>query len=201
MAEPEVIVFDLGKVLLDFDYSLVASRLRARAARALDEDLARLDRSSLLVEYETGLISTGEFFRRVRELTGYHGSLEDFAVDFGDIFFAIDPMIAWQKSLRDRGIPTFIFSNTNELAVRHIQSAFPFFRDFDGYIYSYEVRAMKPDSRAYEAVERLTGRQGGAILYIDDRPENVAAGAARGWRTIQQISPHETIERARNHGI
>lgn len=201
MTKPEVVVFDLGKVLVDFDYALVASRLRARTERVLSDDAARLDQSRLLLEYETGRIATNEFFDEVRKLTGYQGSIDEFAVDFGDIFFAIDEMIEWQTRLRQRGVPTFIFSNTNELAVRHIRSAFPFFEGFNDYIYSHEVGALKPAAAIYEAVEKATGRTGGAILYIDDKPENVAAGAARGWHTILQVNPADTIQQARKHGF
>ena len=189
MAIPEVVVFDLGKVLVDFDYSLVANRLRARTQLQLAEIAVRLDRSPLLVEFETGRIETEEFFRRVVQLTGYNGTLAEFAVEFGDIFSPIPEMIDWQSRLRARGVPTFIFSNTNELAVRHIQSAFPFFGGFDAYIYSHEVGAMKPDARIYEAVEAVTRRRRDAILYVDDRPENIAAGAARGWRTRDRRTP------------
>lgn len=201
MAKPEWVVFDLGKVLVDFDYALVGNRLRARSNRVLTDAELRLDRSALLTEYETGRISTLEFFRRVQELTGYQGTLEQFAVDFGDIFFAIDQMIAWHANLRLRGFRTCIFSNTNELAVRHIRSAFPFFAGFDAYIYSHEVGAMKPDAAIYEAVERAAGCHGDALLYIDDRPENVAAGKSRGWRTILQQHPSDTIRKAAEFGV
>ena len=51
---------------------------------------------------------------------------------------------------------------------------------------------MKPDPKIYEALEKLTGRRGAEILYIDDRPENVAGGAARGWQTILHETPEET---------
>ena len=201
MAIPEVVVFDLGKVLVDFDYSLVANRLRARTQLQLAEIAVRLDRSPLLVEFETGRIETEEFFRRVVQLTGYNGTLAEFAVEFGDIFSPIPEMIDWQSRLRSRGVPTFIFSNTNELAVRHIHSAFPFFGGFDAYIYSHEVGVMKPDARIYEAVEAVTRRRRDAILYVDDRPENIAAGAARGWRTIQHVTPAASLQSAREYGL
>ena len=102
-------------------------------------------------------------------------------------------MIALHAELRRRGIPTYIFSNTNDLAVEHIRRNFPFFKNFDGYIYSYEVGAMKPDAKIYEALEKLAGRRGADIVYLDDRPENVAGGAARGWQAIL----HETPEKSR----
>ncbi|MGA9450427.1 MAG: HAD-IA family hydrolase, partial [Verrucomicrobiia bacterium] len=82
---------------------------------------------------------------------------------------------------------------TNDLAVEHIRRNFPFFKKFDGYIFSYEVGAMKPEAKIYEVLEKLAGRSGADILYLDDRPENVAAGAARGWRAIL----HETPEKSR----
>jgi HAD superfamily hydrolase (TIGR01509 family) len=66
----------------------------------------------------------------------------------------------------------------------HIRRNFPFFADFDGYILSYEVKAMKPDAKIYEALENAAGKHGAEILYLDDRPENVDAGAARGWQVI-----------------
>lgn len=201
MSAPEVVVFDLGKVLVDFDYALVANRLRARTSISLEDVVALLDQSPLLVEYETGRISTPEFFQRVQLLTGYQGKLGDFAVEFGDIFSPIDEMIAWHGELRTRGIPTFIFSNTNELAVRHIRSVFPFFNGFDAYVYSHEVGAMKPEAKIYEAVEAVTGRRCEAILYIDDKPENIAAGAARGWRVIQHVEPATTLKQAAAHGL
>lgn len=199
MSKPEVVVFDLGKVLVDFDYSLVANRLRARAPTPLADVAARLDQSPLLVEYETGRVGTAEFFAQVQRLTGYQGTLDEFAVAFADIFSPIEEMIAWHARLRSREIPTYIFSNTNELAVRHIRSAFPFFAGFDAYVYSHEVGAMKPDGKIYEAVEAVTGRSGGTILYIDDKAENIAAGRARGWHAIQHVTPAETLRAAREH--
>jgi HAD superfamily hydrolase (TIGR01509 family) len=51
---------------------------------------------------------------------------------------------------------------------------------------------MKPEAKIYEVLEKLAGRRGADIIYLDDRPENVAAGAARGWRTILHETPDKT---------
>lgn len=201
MPKPEVVVFDLGKVLVDFDYSIIAGRLKSRASVPLEDVATRLDQSPLLVAYETGRITTPEFFTEVQKLTGYQGTLEEFAVEFGDIFSPIDEMIALQGRLREQGIPTYIFSNTNELAVRHITSAYPFFSGFNGYVYSHEVGHLKPDAPIYEAVEGMTGKSGDAIVYLDDRAENIAAGAARGWQAILHETPAKTLARIAGLGL
>jgi HAD superfamily hydrolase (TIGR01509 family) len=89
-------------------------------------------------------------------------------------------------------VATYIFSNTNDLAIEHIRRAFPFFANFDGYIFSYEIGAMKPTAKIYEALEAMSGKRGADIVYLDDREENIVAGAARGWQTILQTEPEKS---------
>ena len=192
METPKIIVFDLGKVLVDFDYSIAIPRIAAHGTLSVAGIKTFFFQSHLLVDYESGRLTRLEFFEQARRVTGFQGTLEEFGEFFADIFTAIPPMIELHAGLHRRGIPTYIFSNTNDLAVEHVRRNFPFLRDFDGYIYSHEVKAMKPDPKIYEALEKLTGRRGAEILYIDDRPENVAGGAARGWRTILHETPEKT---------
>ena len=110
-------------------------------------------------------------------------------------------MVELQATLRRQGTPTYIFSNTNDLAVGHIRQSFPFFSNFDGYIFSYEHGAMKPQPKLYEVVERDCGYRKGDILYLDDRPENVEAGAARGWQVILHESAEKTREAISKLGL
>jgi FMN phosphatase YigB (HAD superfamily) len=187
-----IVVFDLGKVLVDFDYSIAIPRIIARSTSSPEGVKTFLLQSNAIFDYECGRLTRKEFYEQARKATGFRGTIEEFGGFFADIFTEIPPMIEIHAELRRRGIPTYIFSNTNDLAVEHIRRNFPFFRDFDGYIFSYEVGAMKPETKIYEALEKLAGRHGADILYIDDRPENVAAGAARGWRTILHETPEKT---------
>ncbi|MCX7866364.1 HAD family hydrolase [Limisphaera sp. VF-2] len=195
------VVFDLGKVLLDFDYRIAARRIAERSR--LDEAgvQAVLERSPWLIRYETGLISRREFYEAIRRETGFEGSLEEFSRFFADIFWPIEPMVAVLRALRRRGLATWLFSNTNDLAMEHIRRNFPFVHEFDGCILSYEVRSMKPAPGMYESLERLSGRRGSEILYLDDRPENVEAGRARGWQGWVHTSPEDTRRRLRELGL
>jgi len=193
MTKPTAIVFDLGKVLVDFDYSIAARRIGVAGKMPFDQIQKYLSQSDLLVRYETGFISRQEFFQEVSATTGFAGTLEEFGEFFGGIFTEMPAMTALHAALRQQGFPTYIFSNTNDLAVEDIRGKFPFFSNFDGYVFSYEVRSMKPDARIYEALEKLSGRRGSELLYIDDRLENIQAGARRGWQTILQETPEQTL--------
>ncbi len=186
------IIFDLGKVLVDFDYTIAARKIAARSAKSPKDLDAFLSRSPILVENESGRLTRRQFFDSVRHAIGFHGDLEEFGGYFADIFTEIPGTIALHAELRRRGFQTYIFSNTNDLAIEHVRRNFPFFKHFDGYIFSYEVRGLKPQPEIYAAMETLTGRRGADLVYLDDRPENIAAGAARGWRAILHESPEKS---------
>lgn len=192
---PKVVVFDLGKVLVDFDYGIAARNLAALSKVPASEMQEIIEKSQLLVQFETGLTNRDQFFRQVCDATGYCGDQAKFNLLFADIFTAIDPMVEFHAGLRT---PTYIFSNTNDLAVGHIRARFPFFANFDGYVLSYEHGAMKPQRKIYEVVEGVTKSCGAEICYIDDRLENIEAGKALGWQTIWHQSPDETIARYRS---
>jgi FMN phosphatase YigB (HAD superfamily) len=153
-----------------------------------------------LWQYECGQISRQKFFETISGVIGFQGSHDEFNGYFAAIFTEMPGTIALHEELRQRGFRTFILSNTNDLAIEHVRRDFPFFKNFDGYIFSYEVGSMKPAAKIYEALENLTGKRGADLIYIDDRPENIATGAARGWRTILHETPEQTRAALKNFG-
>jgi HAD superfamily hydrolase (TIGR01509 family) len=199
--KPSVLVFDLGKVLVDFDYSIAARRITPLCSNCPDPIKFFNEHADLLMNYELGKSTTREFFNQIKAASGFSGTQEEFNSFFADIFSPIQPMIDLQGELRKTKLPAYIFSNTNDLAVEHIRNRFPFFANFDGYILSYEHGSMKPSARLYEIVERDTRRRGAEIIYIDDRPENVEAGIARGWNGIMHETPEKTRAALQKLGV
>jgi glucose-1-phosphatase len=201
MRAPAVVVFDLGKVLVDFDYCISAEKIARRSRFNPGQVRDLLDHSPLLHRFETGLMSTEEFYGEVCAACGFSGKLDEFCAVFADIFSEIKPMTALHATLRAGRVPTYIFSNTNDIAAGHIRERFPFFSKFDGYVLSYQHGAMKPAAKIYEAVEGQTGQKGEAIVYLDDRAENVEAGLARGWQALLHETPEKTIPALRRLGL
>jgi HAD superfamily hydrolase (TIGR01509 family) len=199
--KPRLVAFDLGKVLVDFDYRVSARKVAARAQLPASRIQPILESSDALKRMESGQTSSEQFFREVCDATGFSGPFEEFRDLFADIFWPIEPMIELHGRLRQRGVPTYIFSNTNDMAVSHIRRRFPFYSQFTGYIYSFEVRAMKPTRPIYEALERMASRRGAEILYLDDRLENVDGGRACGWQVIHHQSSELTLAQVRALGL
>ena len=111
---PSIVVFDLGKVLLDFDYSIAGRRIAAQAKMPAAEVQEFLNHSPLLYRYETGLMTRQEFFDEVRQATGFRGSLAEFGEFFADIFTrnAADDRAARRRSGARAFRPTFSRTRT-----------------------------------------------------------------------------------------
>ena len=93
MNTPLSVVFDIGKVLLDFDYSIAARKHSAKANKTAEEifELMNSD-SALLAEYETGLMSSADFFAPFPDGSGYTGTFDDFQSPFAEGAVAADDL-------------------------------------------------------------------------------------------------------------
>ncbi len=196
MAQVRAVVFDLGRVLVTFDYSILIGRLLPRMRVDMGHARHLLEKTPLLHQYESGMVSTDDFFEQVRGATGFAGDIEEFRQSFVGMFGEIPDMVALHAELRRMGVPTYVMSNTNELAIDQIRRQFTFFSNFDGYALSCDpdVKALKPASRIYEKIEKLSGLTGDALFYFDDAPENVEAARARQWQAI--VHESEPVSRA-----
>lgn len=185
MQTPEVVVFDLGKVLLDFDYDIAIRRFAERSDVGIDK-VRELINSSVQYDYESGKITTDEFFSYVRNGAGFQGGRSEFVDFFSDIFSPMEMMLNFFKRVKKAGLPVCVFSNTNEIAIQFISKQYSFYDDFDFYVLSFQEKGMKPYEPIYRVVEKKTMKSGEAILYIDDRLENIETGNRLGWQTVLQ---------------
>lgn len=201
MSPVRAVVFDLGKVLLDFDYDLATSRLASAGGVSADAVHDLLFGTPLLDRFETGQLTSEEFYGAVRAATGYRLGYAEFRRQFAEIFTPIAPMVSLHARLRQRGVPCYILSNTNEIAIGHIREAYPFLAASSGFVYSYEHGSMKPAEHIYRVVESMSGFGGAELLYLDDRAENVEAARRIGWRAHVHRDPTESIRTVEAAGL
>lgn len=196
MTRPRAVVFDLGGVLITFDYRIAVGRLLPQMKIQPDELWRLLEQTQLLHDYERGEITTSGFFVAVQTATGFSGSFAGFCDSFTSMFGQVPQMVALHAELRAKGVRTYVLSNTNEIAIEYFREKFPFFRQFDGYVLSYDpaVRALKPSARMYEKIEEISGLRGSELFYLDDIPQYVETAQKRGWQAIVHTSEQSSRE-------
>ena len=124
MPLPSVVVFDLGKVLVDFDYRISAEKIARRSRFTPDQVRDLLDHSPLLQRFETGLMSREQFYGEVCAACGFSGKLDEFCAAFADIF---------SEGAADAALAASIFHDSVQsirelkqyLAKRNIEVRFP----------------------------------------------------------------------------
>ena len=186
-------LFDIGNVLVRFDYGRVFRRLEAMAGAervAVAEPVIR----GMGPELESGRLTAEAFVDRAVDLLGPTVTAERFREVFNDIFTANEPMHAAVESLRGR-VPLHLFSNTSELHERHLFERFPVFDRFDGGFYSWRAGCMKPDEAFYHLALETLGLPPEAVAYVDDLPDNAATGRRLGLVThAYHPDRHEAFE-------
>ena len=63
------------------------------------------------------------------------------------------------------------------------------------------MAVIKPDAEIYARVEADCGIAPGALLFADDRADNIAAAAARGWQTHLFTGPEGWAARLVAEGL
>jgi putative hydrolase of the HAD superfamily len=197
----EVVYLDLGKVLIDFDYALAAQKILQVSPLPLSEVAEILSDPRLIFEFETGKLSSHEYYGRVSKALKMEISLEEFRHLWGAMFLP-EPLIS-EKFLRDlrQRKRIILFSNTNEIHFEYLEKEFPILELVDERLLSYQVGCMKPDQQIYRLAIEKAGVAPERIFFADDRIENVEAAQLAGIQAIQFQSEAQLRREMNARGI
>lgn len=190
-----LVVFDLGRVLIRIadGWRGVCERLSLPEPAAWSDAALRARCASWDAEHEVGRVACDRYFADLASAVGWSeaDARRAHAAWLIEPYEGVDALL---DELHGSGVETACLSNTNAhhwalMTAGSGPAALPL--DRLGYRFaSHLIGAAKPDAAIYEHVERATGRRGGEVVFFDDRPENVAAAAARGWRAhVVSVGP------------
>ncbi len=175
-------LFDIGRVLLDFDFENALLRLLPDGcpdpASRISQLLSRKD------DFESGRIPEEEFTRWALDTLGSTACPERFRDTWRRIFTPIDAMWHDAEHLAAAGHRLILFSNTNPIHCPWIFREFPRFAVFDAAVLSFEAGHIKPRPEIYRHAIDAHALVPEETAYIDDLPENTATGRDFGFHTF-----------------
>lgn len=182
----EAAIFDIGNVLVLFDYMKAVNRLIAKNHPDSPPDRARI--TAICHEFELGHTTRAEFLSAVRPEFQDTGNEEDFVAIWEDIFEENTVMTALARRLAGQ-VPVFLISNIGEIHHAYLTGKFGVFSIFRDGVYSYRSGLLKPDPKVFDLAIRQFGVNPSTTLYFDDILENSEAAAAAGF-LARHYEPH-----------
>ena len=195
----EVILYDLGNVILPFNHYQIAEKLSRFSRRIEFRNPAKIFsylfdfENGAVNSYEVGRISSVQFFQSLKEFLGLSLSFEEFIPIWNDIFFEnqeVSQIILSQKGKWKLGL----LSNTNPLHFDYVLSKFPAIRVFDQWILSHEVGFKKPAVEIYQKAIEWAKVEPRKILFIDDMEKHVEVAVSLGMYGIHFSSAERLKE-------
>lgn len=184
--EIKAVIFDLGRVVLDFDHTVAAQKIFQHSDKTPQEIFNLFFESNLTMLFEQGKIPANRFFLEVKEMIGLNLDYDSFLPIWNEIF-CLTPknqeVYQLAKSL-SRKYKTVLLTNINILHFNYVKENFPIFDAFHYVVPSFETGFIKPAPEIYHKTLEIVGVQPDEAFYTDDRIELIEKAKGLGIRAF-----------------
>ena len=197
----EAILFDLGKVLVDFNFEIGLQALHAASSISR----SRLDEviwdGNWICRYERGEISTSDYHAYLCQTADLTMDLSDFCRTWSSVFLP-EPIVSENLlTALKRNYPLILVSNTNEAHIDFVRSNYGVLDHFNHLVLSYEVGSLKPDRKIFEHAISVSGHDPKALFFTDDREENILAARRLGMKAHQFKTESQLVNALQEAGV
>lgn len=197
---PAAVLFDIGNVLVAWSPERVYDAAIGPEARR--QLFAEVDFHGMNLRVDRGVPLAAAVAALADRHPDRAALIRLWAERWDDMFApVIDGSVRLLLALKARGVPVFALSNFGRETFARAEAKHPFLGAFDRRFLSGELGVLKPEPGIYAAVEAATGLPPERLLFTDDRAENIAAAAARGWGVHPFTDPDGWAERLVAEGL
>lgn len=187
------IVFDLGQVIVPFDYIHFIEKVNMHKPGSGEKFLQFYkDNYSTHRDFEKGLLPEQEFISIMLNYLDHIIDGETFCKYWSDIFTPDEKVISLLPLLKQK-YKLYLISNTNSIHKRYGFQHYGFLKLFDKLFLSHEVKHIKPEEEIYRAVEKVSGFPSEEHIFIDDILEYVEAAKNLDWDGIQFLGYDDLV--------
>jgi len=197
---PRAVIFDVGRVLFDWDLRFLYERLIPEG-EALDAFLRDVVTTEWHFQHDAGR----PFAETSAELTARHPNHADLIGALGPRFNETigGPIAGMPELVADldaAGVPLFAITNfSGEFWPPFLAREAAFFAPFRDIVVSGDERLTKPDAAIYHLALDRFGLRAGEAVFIDDNAANVTGATAVGMHGLHFTG--EPKLRADLHGL
>lgn len=198
----DALLFDLGRVVLDIDFSKAIACWAGHAGCEPEAIVARYVRDEAYRLHEIGKISDADYFQSLRTSLDIDIPDAAFLEGWNAIFAGEMPGIAELLPRAASRMPLYAFSNTNRPHVDYFSQQYAEILGHFREVYlSSSIGLRKPDAAAFDHVVAAIGVPANRIVFFDDLAENVEGARSCGLTAVQVTAPTDVGTALRALGI
>jgi glucose-1-phosphatase len=202
MTSVKNILFDLGGVFMNLDFSLTEKAFIALGVTQFPAMFNQHHSNDLFEQLETGKIDEPTFFSAFRKESGLDQLTDDqIRTAWNALLLDFPPeRLTWLAEIRTK-YNIYLYSNTNRFhyeAFMKILQKENGIHDFDGFFrkawYSHEVGLRKPYPESFRQILQLENLHPAETLFIDDTLKNILGAREAGLQTHHLVAPETVLD-------
>jgi glucose-1-phosphatase len=187
--DADALLFDLGRVVINIDFTKVLACWAGHAGREPSDLAARFKGDEIYFDHERGKVTDEEFFDNLRRLLGIAITDEQFLEGWNSIFAGEMDGIVPLLERASQHLPLYAFSNTNRAHIATFTREYAeVLKPFREIYLSSTIGLRKPDAEAFDHVVNAMGVPATRVVFFDDLAENIVGARARGLKAIHVTS-------------
>lgn len=181
-APVSAVVFDVGKVLFDWDMRILIRQFVADEAE-VEHVFANVVSIPWHFQHDVGMPLAEMVPARVAEFPQYEVVIRAYSERFNETIPGPVPgSIELVEELHGRGVPLYAITNFGDEFWARFRPTQPIFDRFRDIVVSGTEKIAKPDPTIYALAARRFGHAPGEMLFIDDNRDNVETARVCGWQ-------------------
>ena len=178
----DTIIFDVGRVLVNWDYESYLKRFafgpektKAIAAATFESPYWR--------QFDRGILTPAEIVK------GFCSLAPEYTEEIKEVFAHCEETItplpyaeSWVRSLKEKGYRLYILSNYSGDLFERTKEKMPFLPYMDGTLFSYTCHLTKPEPEIYQHLIQKFSLTPDRCVFLDDTKANWAFFKKTGCR-------------------
>jgi glucose-1-phosphatase len=200
--DADALLFDLGRVVIDIDFTKVLASWAGHAGCEPAEIAARFGADETYFHHERGTVSDEIFFSNLRSKLGIAITDEQFLEGWNSIFAGEMEGISPLLERASQHLPLYAFSNTNRAHVAVFTETYADVLKYFREVYlSSTIGLRKPDAEAFDHVVGAIGVPASRVVFFDDLAENIKGARERGLKAVHVTSTRDVADALTALGI
>lgn len=197
----DTLIFDLGKVLVRYDFRKLLADLK------YDEETAQAVADAMFLspqwtEGDRGVKTEEEILQSfIDNNPAYEQEIRQTFEEMGRTISLYSYTKDWMKYLKKRGYKLYILSNFSKPLYDRCQKELKFLELMDGGYMSWQIHCLKPEPEIFQKLLSDFQIDPSKAVFLDDMIDNVAEARAQGLNAIHFTGRKQALKQLLEFGV